>query len=218
MFFAVIKEVNMRAKRISRLIICAFLLVFLLAGLPAFGTGRIGTLNAHAADTQEELQEFYVYRLEDGQLKYWLDMSGDELKLHCMFRSGSPEFYERIYTLDIDSAETIGKTIFLKKVTDDHEYDLLLCHAVLHLYQQSCSYVRCQDELTLAGGTSDNLLTGSYTSAPGNRMMHPRAQTKQDQRQKGSLRAVEALFFGRSICGSIETYTPEELCKGAGLL
>ncbi|MBR3187008.1 MAG: hypothetical protein IKF59_03115, partial [Lachnospiraceae bacterium] len=121
----------MRAKRISRLIICAFLLVFLLAGLPAFGTGRIGTLNAHAADTQEELQEFYVYRLEDGQLKYWLDMSGDELKLHCMFRSGSPEFYERIYTLDIDSAETIGKTIFLKKVTDDHEYDISYFFAML---------------------------------------------------------------------------------------
>ena len=217
MFFAVIKEVNMRAKRISRLIICAFLLVFLLARLPAFGTGRIGTLNAHAADTQEELQEFYVYRLEDGQLKYWLDMSGDELKLHCMFRSGSPEFYERIYTLDIDSAETIGKTIFLKKVTDDHEYDISYFFAMLSFTfinnHAVMSVVR--DELTLAGGASDNLLTGSYTMTPGKPDDAPAGSNEAGSETKGSLRAVEALLSAAASGDPSRTYTPEELCKMA---
>lgn len=39
----------------------------------------------------------YAYENE-GQLKYWIEFR-DEFYLHCLFRSGEPEFYEEVYTL-----------------------------------------------------------------------------------------------------------------------
>ena len=55
----------------------------------------------------------------------------DDLKLHCMYRSSDPTYYERIYTLDVDSAENFGKTILLKKITDDYEKDISSYFALL---------------------------------------------------------------------------------------
>lgn len=207
----------MRTKRISRIFICVFSLVFLLAGLPAFSTGSIVSMNVHAEDRQEELQEYYVYRLENDQLKYWLDMSGDDLKLHCMYRSGDPTYYERIYTLDIDSAETLGKTILLKKITDDYDKDISAYFALLSFTfinnHAVMSVVR--DENTLAGGADDNLLTGSYTMTPGKPNDAPEGSDKAGSGTKGSLKAVEALFSAGTSDDQAKTYTPEELCKMA---
>ena len=207
----------MRTKKISRMIICIFSLVFLLAGLPAFGTGSIVSMNVHAEDKQEELQEYYVYRLENDQLKYWLDMSGDDLKLHCMYRSSDPTYYERIYTLDIDSAETLGKTILLKKITDDYDKDISAYFALLSFTfinnHAVMSVVR--DESTLAGGAEDNLLTGSYTMTPGKPDDAPKSSDKAGSETKGSLKAVQALFSISPSGNQFKTYTPEELCKMA---
>ena len=207
----------MRTKKISRIIICIFSLVFLLAGLPALGAGSIVSMNVHAEDKQEELQEYYVYRLENDQLKYWLDMSGDDLKLHCMYRSSDPTYYERIYTLDIDSAETLGKTILLKKITDDYDKDISAYFALLSFTfinnHAVMSVVR--DESTLAGGAEDNLLTGSYTMTPGKPDDAPAGSNEAGSETKGSLRAVEALFSAGASADPSRTYTPEELCKMA---
>ena len=207
----------MRTKKISRIIICIFSLVFLLTGLPALGAGSIVSMNVHAEDKQEELQEYYVYRLENDQLKYWLDMSGDDLKLHCMYRSSDPTYYERIYTLDIDSAETLGKTILLKKITDDYDKDISAYFALLSFTfinnHAVMSVVR--DESTLAGGAEDNLLTGSYTMTPGKPNDAPKGSDKAASGTKGSLKAVEALFSAGTSDDQAKTYTPEELCKMA---
>ena len=177
----------------------------------------MGSMNVHAEDKQEEVQEYYVYRLENDQLKYWLDMSGDDLKLHCMYRSSDPTYYERIYTLDIDSAETLGKTILLKKITDDYDKDISAYFALLSFTfinnHAVMSVVR--DESTLAGGAEDNLLTGSYTMTPGKPNDAPKGSDKAASGTKGSLKAVEALFSAGTSDDQAKTYTPEELCKMA---
>ena len=207
----------MRTKIFSRIIICIFSLMFLLAGLPAFGTCNMGSMNVHAEDKQEEVQEYYVYRLENDQLKYWLDMSGDDLKLHCMYRSSDPTYYERIYTLDVDSAENFGKTILLKKITDDYDKDISSYFALLSFTfinnHAVMSVVR--DENTLAGGSEDNLLTGSYTMTPGKPNDAPKGSDKAEYETKGSLKAVKELLSAGTSDDQAKTYTPEELCKMA---
>ncbi len=186
----------MKTEGICRVIICTFFIMFLLAGFPVFSTGGIDSMNVYAADKQEELQEYYVYRLEDGQLKYWLDLSGDEMKLHCMFMSGDPEYYERIYTFDADSAESSGRTVLLKKVTDDRGNDISDFFVMLSFTfvndHAVMSVVR--DEKTLAGGSSDNLLTGSYTMTPGKPDDAPDHSGSTGSSSKGALKIVEGLL------------------------
>jgi hypothetical protein len=199
--------------------------MFLLAGFPVFSTGGIDSMNVYAADKQEELQEYYVYRLEDGQLKYWLDLSGDEMKLHCMFMSGDPEYYERIYTFDADSAESSGRTVLLKKVTDDRGNDISDFFVMLSFTfvndHAVMSVVR--DEKTLAGGSSDNLLTGRYTMTPGKPDDAPDHSGSTGSSSKGALKIVEGLLTAEASADQpadqsadqSKIYTPDELCKMA---
>ena len=219
----------MKTEGISRVIICTFFIMFLLAGFPVFSTGGIDSMNVYAADKQEKLQEYYVYRLEDGQLKYWLDLSGDEMKLHCMFMSGDPEYYERIYTFDADSAESSGRTVLLKKVTDDRGNDISDFFVMLSFTfvndHAVMSVVR--DEKTLAGGSSDNLLTGSYTMTPGKPDDAPDHSGSTGSSSKGALKIVEGLLTAEAsadqpadqsadqLADQSKIYTPDELCKMA---
>ena len=207
----------MNTKKIGRVIICTFFLVFLLAGLPVFGADKTSDMDINKVNKLKKLQEYYVYRLENDQLKYWLDMSGDELKLHCMFQSGSPEYYEKIYTLDIDSAQAFEKTILLKRITDDSGNDISPLFAMLSFTFINDHAVMCvvRDESTLAGGDSDNLLTGSYTMLPGKPDDAPGSSINTGSETKGSLKAVEALLSGGASANTSKTYTPEELCKMA---
>lgn len=116
------------------------------------------------AFTPAQLHNAYLYHLEDGQLKYWLDLSGDSIKLHCFFRSGGPEYYEKLYTLFPDETGRAGNTLLIREVRVDGSTDISSWFQFMAVTfsddRAVLSVVR--DEKTLAGGGSDNLLTGSY--------------------------------------------------------
>ena len=54
--------------------------------------GSVSGSSSFHADESDKLAGAYEYQLENGTMKYWLDLGGDDLKLHCMFRSGDPEY------------------------------------------------------------------------------------------------------------------------------
>lgn len=107
----------------------------------------------------------YEYHQDDGMLKYWLEIEDEEILLHAMFRSGDPEYYEEVFSLDLNTASAIDdNTIRIRKVKNSRGIDVSEWFKSLTLMQDEGSitmYVR-RDEKTLAGGTEDNILTGTY--------------------------------------------------------
>ena len=110
----------------------------------------------------------YEYRLDSGRLKYWLDLRGDALKLHCFFRSGEPQDYEVVYTLDLDTAEASDGVLSVREIRDENGRDLSAWFRSLELSLEGETLVMKveRDEKTLAGGADDNLLTGRYEMRP----------------------------------------------------
>lgn len=129
----------------------------------------------------------YEYYQEDGQLKYWLDLDGEDIELHGMFRSGDPEYYEDVYTLDMDTAEWDGDyTLVIHAIYNSAGIDVSdwFKSFTITEVQGALNMSVERDERTLAGGADDNILTGVY-------LMEPRTY-------------LRALNNG--------PFTPEELC------
>lgn len=110
----------------------------------------------------------YQYRQEDGMLKYWLDLGGEDVVLHAMFRSGDPDFYEEIFILDVESAEEGEYSLDIKKVYNEAGIEVSKWFKSLTLTSvQGAVMMNVQrDEKTLAGGADDNILTGVYLFEP----------------------------------------------------
>lgn len=111
----------------------------------------------------------YEYRLEDGQLKYWLDGESEDLTLHAMFRSGKPEYHEESFTLDSASAVRDGDySIRIRKVFNSDGTDVSSWFRSLTLTEVQGAVLMNvkRDESTLAGGADDNILTGVYSLDP----------------------------------------------------
>ncbi len=113
----------------------------------------------------------YLYCLEDGMPKYWLDFTGTYAEnpvLHCWFRSGEPTFYESLLILDVFTAELDTDTILFKDITDNYGFDHSAKYKKLAIREDNGSVILEveRDESTLAGGPDDNLLTGTYRMEP----------------------------------------------------
>lgn len=110
----------------------------------------------------------YKYYQDDGQLKYWLDLNGDNIELHAMFRSDSPEYYEKVFILDNKGAEESEHSIRIKKVYTEEGYDVSNWFRILMLTEVEGAIMMNvrRDESTLAGGADDNILTGVYLLEP----------------------------------------------------
>lgn len=111
----------------------------------------------------------YLYCLDNGMPKYWLDLSGtmaDDPVLHCYFRSGDPSFYESCFILDLDTAETDGGVYTFRNVTDMRGFDVSNRFERLAFDGGSLTLSVKRDEKTLAGGAEDNILTGDYPMEP----------------------------------------------------
>ena len=111
----------------------------------------------------------YRYYQEDGMLKYWLDKTGDELRLHAMFRSGEPEFYEEVFILDLDTAEEPDEySIAFHKVFNEAGFEVSDWFKSLTISEVQDALIMNvkRDEKTLAGGEDDNILTGAYLFEP----------------------------------------------------
>ena len=120
--------------------------------------------------SSQDYSEYDGYRYmnpSDGHVKYYID-AGDGLKMHCFFMSGDPEYYEVVYDMDLDSAQTDGDTLIIKKVTDSEGTDISgYFKSLSFTFGEKEVLMKVQrDESTLAGGTEDNVLTGEYRFTP----------------------------------------------------
>lgn len=162
----------------KHILFTGLILIALIFGAPA------GSVRALANDPSGPsagsdgiaLHDAYFYRLDDGQLKYWLDLSGEDLELHCFFRSASPEYYEKIYTLFPDTENTQGNTINISEVRVDGSTDISSGFLFMGITftDQSAVLSVVRDESSLSGGESDNLQTGSYVMTAGSPESSPR--------------------------------------------
>lgn len=147
-----------------------------LSSLKKYIDGLISEETEEAAATESTAQDTYQYwnsyngyaYEEDGQLRYWIEF-GDEFYLHCMFRSGDPEYYEEVYTLYPDWEMSEAQQLVICTVKDGDGNDISDRFESLIFLFSSEDTVTMQvkrDEQTLAGGAEDNILTGEYTLKP----------------------------------------------------
>ena len=111
----------------------------------------------------------YQYRQDDGMLKYWLDKKDDTIRLHAMFRSGEPEFYEEVFILDSATAEPVGDYgVSFKKVFNEAGFEVSEWFQSLTFTEVENAIIMTvkRDERTLAGGEEDNILSGVYLFEP----------------------------------------------------
>ena len=109
----------------------------------------------------------YAYENE-GQMKYWIEFR-DEFYLHCLFRSGEPEFYEEVYALYPDREAQNAQQLAISTVKDASGNDITYRFESLDFLFGGEGNVLMRvrrDEQTLAGGAEDNLLTGEYALTP----------------------------------------------------
>ena len=110
----------------------------------------------------------YEYYTDEGALKYWLVPNGEDIELHGMFRSGDPETYEDVYIFDGATAEHDGDYVTRFTTVFKSGSDVSTWFKSIVLSRVQTSYILSveRDEKTLAGGGSDNVLSGSYTFDP----------------------------------------------------
>lgn len=108
----------------------------------------------------------YAYEA-NGRVKYWLEFE-DDFYLHCMFISGDPVYYERVYTLYPDWENTTAQQIAIRRVVDEDGTELTSrFESMVFLFgSDDVTMQVTRDEGTLAGGAGDNILTGEYTFYP----------------------------------------------------
>ncbi len=111
----------------------------------------------------------FEYRNDAGMLKYWLDLNREKPELHCMFRSGDPEYYEEVFILDPSSIEQEGEySIQIGRIFDSTGKDVSRWFRSFTLtWVQGAMLMNVErNEKTLAGGAEDNILTGAYLMEP----------------------------------------------------
>lgn len=109
----------------------------------------------------------YAYE-RNGQLKYWIEFR-DEFYLHCLFRSGEPEYHEEVFTLYPDWEASPAQQLTIRAVKDAKGNDMTDWFESLDFLFSSEDVVLMQvrrNERTLVGGEEENILTGEYTLKP----------------------------------------------------
>lgn len=127
------------------------------------GSSVSGSSSFHT-DESDKLAGAYEYQLENGTMKYWLDLGGDDLKLHCMFRSGDPEYHEEVYQLPLENAYAYRDTVIFNMVRNEEGHDITAQFALLSVTFKNGKAVlsAVRDEKSLAGGADSSIMTGCY--------------------------------------------------------
>ena len=134
----------------------------------------------------------YQYRENGLRLKYWLDTDGRDLLLHALFRGEGPDYYESVFTLDLSSAESAGeKALAFHKVYDGMGLDVSNRFKSLRLVAADGGLTLevVRDERTMAGGTENNIFTGSYDFRP-KTVLAPAETGPYDEAQLGRLAQI----------------------------
>ena len=129
--------------------------------------GSVSGSSSFHADESDKLAGAYEYQLENGTMKYWLDLGGDDLKLHCMFRSGDPEYHEEVYQLPLENAYAYRDTVIFNMVRNEEGHDITAQFALLSVTFKNGKAIlsAVRDEKSLAGGADSSIMTGCYEMA-----------------------------------------------------
>ena len=107
----------------------------------------------------------YACVQNDG-VKYWLDTK-EGLKLHCWMISGDPDYYEKVYTADLQNAEFSKGVLRLAQLLDGYGFPLRGLKELRFAFSADAVTMTADvDETKLAGGAGDNLLNGEYRFTP----------------------------------------------------
>ena len=142
----------------------------LLCGCTAGGENRMEGTGAEITETQETEKDDarfaayngFAYTEESGQKKYILETQNG-VRLHCQFQSGSEEYGEVIYDLELSGGE--GASAEVTHVTQEQGEDLTPSFTKFEFafYPEKVVMTVERNADLLAGGDSDNLQTGTYT-------------------------------------------------------
>lgn len=104
----------------------------------------------------------FAYTEENGQKKYILETRND-IRLHCFFQSGSEEYEEVIYDLELSEEEGISEKV--TRVMQEQGEDLTPSFTKFDFVFYPEKVVMTVERNTdlMAGGDSDNIQTGTYT-------------------------------------------------------
>lgn len=110
----------------------------------------------------------YSYYDSTNSLKYYFEFTKDKMFLHCFFQSDSAKKYEDVYNLDLNTAEDSTSYLKIKKVADGNGNDISDRFEMLDLIfeDEAVTMLVIADETRLAGGSGDNITTGTYVFVP----------------------------------------------------
>ena len=115
---------------------------------------------------------------EKSGVKYWLE-TAEGLKLHCWFLSGSPNYYEKVYTANLRKAAYAGGVLTVTDLRDSLGFPLQSLKELRLTFSTDSAVMELDaDESKLAGGAGDNLLSGSYRFVPWDKPCTPPAESK----------------------------------------
>lgn len=157
--------------------------------------GNEGTLVGTEGITTEATGKYKEYNGygcydQNGHLKYYIE-TGDDLRLHCFFRSGSPEYEEKVYTLHLPE-ENAGGELVIGQITDENGQDLSDSFSMLKFVfepEQVLMQVERKEE-RMAGGDSDTIQTGEYTLLPVQEIPETEQKVQTTPMESGELLAM----------------------------
>ena len=109
----------------------------------------------------------YAYVLESGQTKYRIE-SKDGFKIHCFFRSGSPDYYEEVYIVNLNRAIATDGAMMVRAIKDSKGNDISGQFELLMFSFEDGQVVMTvrRDEKTIAGSEDDSMMSGKYVLTP----------------------------------------------------
>lgn len=104
----------------------------------------------------------YAY-YENDHIKYRLDTADGNLSLTMWAMSGEPVYYERVFYADLSSADITGNTYTVYNWTCGDGAPTDYIQSIRFTFNDTVTMEVQSDEMLMAGGAGDNILTGTYT-------------------------------------------------------
>lgn len=123
--------------------------------------GAVGTEVDESASVDLASYDGYSY-YEDDHIKYRLDTADGNLSLTMWAMSGEPVYYERVFYADLSSADIRGNTYTVYNWTCGDGAPTDYIDTITFYFNDKVTMEVQSNSLKMAGGASDNILTGTY--------------------------------------------------------
>lgn len=124
--------------------------------------GAAGVAVDETASVDLASYDGYAY-YENDHIKYRLDTADGNLSLTMWAMSGEPVYYERYFYADLSSADISGNTYTVYDWTCGDGVPTSYIQSIRFTFNDTVTMEVQSDEMLMAGGAGDNILTGTYT-------------------------------------------------------